>query len=76
MGFHWDLDRAMRNASIETIKFLNQKMGLTDAKAFSLASIGVDYVNSEVVDRTQVVSAFIPKRYFLKKPASVVGAPK
>ncbi len=76
MGFHWDLDRAMRNASIETIKFLNQKMGLTDAKAFSLASIGVDYVNSEVVDRTQVVSAFIPKRYFLKKPASVVSAPK
>ena len=75
MGFHWDLDRAMRNASIETIKFLNQKMGLTDAKAFSLASIGVDYVNSEVVDRTQVVSAFIPKRYFLKRPASVVGAP-
>jgi acetamidase/formamidase len=73
MGFHWDLDRAMRNATVETIEFLTKRMGLTDAKAFSLASIGIDYVNSEVVDRTQLVSAFIPKRYFLQRPASMVG---
>lgn len=68
MGFHWDLDRAMRNATIETIKFLTEEKGLTEAKAFSLASIGIDFVNSEVVDRTQVVSALIPKKYFVKKP--------
>ncbi|MEZ4334150.1 MAG: acetamidase/formamidase family protein [Myxococcota bacterium] len=67
MGFDWDLDRAMRNATIETIKFLTEEKGLTEAKAFSLASIGIDFVNSEVVDRTQVVSALIPKKYFLKK---------
>lgn len=68
MGFDWDLDRAMRNATIETIKFLTERMGLTEAKAFSLASLGIDFVNSEVVDRTQVVSVLIPKKYFLRKP--------
>lgn len=67
MGMDWDLDRAMRNATIEVIKFLTEEKGLTQAKAFSLASIGVDFVNSEVVDQTQLVSALIPKRYFLKK---------
>jgi acetamidase/formamidase len=68
MGMDWDLDRAMRNAVIEVVKFLTEEKGLTDAKAFSLASIGVDFVASEVVDQTQIVSGFIPKKYFLKKP--------
>jgi acetamidase/formamidase len=68
MGMDWDLDRAMRNATIETIKFLTEEKGLTQAKAFSLASIGIDFVASEVVDQTQLVSALIPKKYFLKKP--------
>ena len=76
MGFHWDLDRAMRNATIETIKFLTERMGLTEAKAFSLASLGIDYVNSEVVDRTQVVSAFIPKKYFITKPTLTLSKPE
>lgn len=77
MGFDWDLDRAMRNATIETIEFLTKEKGLTEAKAFSLASIGIDFVNSEVVDRTQVVSALIPKKYFLKQtPASYSGKKK
>lgn len=66
MGMDWDLDRAMRNATVEVIKFLTEEKGLTDAKAFSLASIGIDFVASEVVDQTQLVSAFIPKKYFLK----------
>ena len=57
----------MRNAVIEVIKFLTEEKGLTDAKAFSLASIGIDFVASEVVDQTQVVSGLIPKKYFIKK---------
>lgn len=68
MGMDWDLDRAMRNATIEVINFLVEEKGMTQAKAFSLASIGVDFVASEVVDQTQVVSGFIPKKYFLDKP--------
>lgn len=35
MGLHWDLERTLRNATIETIKFLTQEMGLTDVKALS-----------------------------------------
>lgn len=67
MGMDWDLDRAMRNATIEVIEFLTEEKGLTEAKAFSLASIGIDFVASEVVDQTQVVSALIPKKYFINE---------
>jgi acetamidase/formamidase len=67
MGMDWDLDRAMRNATMEVIKFLTEEKGLTPAKAFSLASIGVDFVASEVVDQTQVVSGLIPKKYFVNE---------
>ena len=66
MGMDWDLDRAMVKATREVIKFLTEEKGLTDAKAFSLASIGIDFVASEVVDQTQVVSGLIPKKYFIK----------
>jgi acetamidase/formamidase len=64
MGIDHDLDRAMRMATVEVVKFLVAEKGLTQAKAFSLASVGVDFVVSEVVDATQVVSAKIPKRLF------------
>jgi acetamidase/formamidase len=63
----WDLDRAMVLATREVIKFLTEEKGLTEAKAFSLASVGIDFVASEVVDQTQVVSAFIPKKYFINE---------
>jgi acetamidase/formamidase len=69
MGMDWDLDRAMVKATREVIKFLTEEKGLTDAKAFSLASIGIDFVASEVVDQTQVVSGLIPKKYFIKSRA-------
>jgi acetamidase/formamidase len=66
MGIDHDLNRAMRIAVTEVIKFLVEEKGLTEAKAFSLASIGVDFAVSEVVDQTQVVSGKIPKRLFVK----------
>jgi acetamidase/formamidase len=65
MGIDHDLDRAMRIATAEVVKFLVAEKGLTQAKAFSLASVAVDFVVSEVVDATQVVSAKIPKRLFI-----------
>jgi acetamidase/formamidase len=67
MGMDWDLDRAMVLATREVIKFLTEEKGLTEAKAFSLASVGIDFVASEVVDQTQVISAFIPKKYFINE---------
>lgn len=64
MGIDYDLDRAMRLATKETIDFLVSEKGFTVPKAYSFASIAVDYQNAEVVDRTQVVVGKIPKRLF------------
>ncbi|GAB3406455.1 acetamidase/formamidase family protein [Flindersiella endophytica] len=67
MGIHWDLDRAMRIAVEQTIEFLVATQGLTVPKAYSLASIAVNYHAAEVVDRTQVVTGHIPKRVFRRR---------
>jgi acetamidase/formamidase len=67
MGIDHDLDRAMRFATLEVVKFLVEDKGLTPAKAFSLASIGVDFHAAEVVDGTQLIVGKIPKEIFLKK---------
>ena len=66
MGIALDLDRAMRHAAWEVVDFLVKEKGLTPAKALSLASIAVDFRVSEVVDLTQVVTAYIPKDIFLR----------
>lgn len=63
-GIDHDLDRAMKFAVGNVVKFLVEQKGLTTAKAYSLASIAVDFVNSEVVDGTQVVTGKIPKSLF------------
>jgi acetamidase/formamidase len=65
MGIDLDLDRAMRKAVTETVKFLVEEKGLTPAKAFSLSSLAVDFQVAEAVDLTQLVSARVPKSVFL-----------
>ena len=67
MGIDLDLDRAMRIAVLETVAFLVAEKGLTPAKAFSLASLAVDFQVAEAVDLAQLVSAKIPKSLFLKE---------
>jgi acetamidase/formamidase len=67
MGIDHDLDRAMRLATLEVVKFLTEEKGLTPAKAFSLASIAVDFHAAEVVDGTQLIVGKIPKDLFLRK---------
>ena len=64
MGIDLDLDRAMQKATREVIDFLVNEKGLTPDKAFSLASIAVDFHVGEVVDLTQVITAEIPKSLF------------
>ena len=66
MGIDLDLDRAMRNATWEVVRFLEEEKGLSHAEALSLASIAVDFRVSEVVDLTQVVTGFVPKAIFLR----------
>ena len=58
----------MRKAVQETVNFLVEEKGLTQAKAFSLASIAVDFRVAEVVDGTQVITGNIPKSLFLDTP--------
>jgi acetamidase/formamidase len=65
MGIDLDLDRAMRLAAAEAVRFLVEEKALTPARALSLASLAVDFQVSEVVDQTQLVSAKIPKNLFL-----------
>ena len=64
MGIDRDLNRAMRKATLEVVDFLVKEKGLTPAKAFSLASIAVDFHIAEAVDDTQVVAGKIPKSLF------------
>jgi acetamidase/formamidase len=66
MGIDVDLDRAMRQAVLETVGFLVQEKGMTPATAFSLASLAVDFQVAEAVDLAQLVSAKIPKSVFPK----------
>jgi len=69
MGMDLNLDVAMREASRETVEFLEQRFGLTPADAYSLASIGVDFRVAEAVDSTQVIYAAIPKKLFKNTPS-------
>ena len=64
MGIDSDLDRAMRMATLEVVDFLVKEKGLTPAKAFSLASLAVDFRVAEAVDDTQNVAGYIPKSLF------------
>ena len=49
------------------MQFLVTEKGLTQADAFSLASLAVDFHIAEAVDGTQVVVGKIPKSLFLKE---------
>ena len=66
LGIDRDLNRAMRKATLEVVDFLVKEKGLTPAKAFSLASIAVDFHIAEAVDDTQVVAGKIPKNLFTR----------
>ena len=64
MGIDLDLDRAMRIAVQEVVKFLVSEKGLEPGYAYSLASVAVDFHVGEAVDLTQIVTGKIPKSIF------------
>ena len=66
MGIDVDLDRSMKLAVAEAVKFLVEEKRLTPAKAMSLCSIAVDFHVAEAVDGRQVVAGKIAKSLFLK----------
>lgn len=63
-GINEDLDEAMKQAVRETISFLTQTRSLSREDAYSLASIGIDYEVSQVVDINKGVHAMIYKHLF------------
>lgn len=65
MGIDRDLDRAMKMAVAEAVKFLVEEKKMTPATALSLCSIAVDFHVAEAVDGRQVVVGKIPKSAFV-----------
>jgi acetamidase/formamidase len=66
MGIDVDLDRSMRLAVAEAVKFLVDEKKLTPAKALSLCSLAVDFHVAEAVDGRQVIAGKIPKALFVE----------
>jgi acetamidase/formamidase len=64
LGMDKDLNKAMSNASVETINWLHENKGLSLEDAYHLCSVGVDFSIAEAVDVNLVVYSAIPKSYF------------
>lgn len=67
IGLDKDLRVAMKNALSEATAFIKDELGFTFNEALSIASTGVDFEVSQVVDQTLGVHAMIPKSIFTKK---------
>lgn len=63
-GFDEDLDNAMRNASLDMLKFLNEEQNLSKDDAYSLMSITADFTVTQVVDGKQGVHVKVPRSIF------------
>ena len=66
MGFHEDLTEATRIAIRETIEFLMNEKKLSRDEAYMLASVGVDFCITQLVDGNKGVHAMIPKSIFVR----------
>jgi acetamidase/formamidase len=65
MGLNPDLDDAVKIAVRETIDFITKRFPqLTREEAYMIASVGVDYHVTQVVDGTKGVHGMIPKAIF------------
>lgn len=66
MGFHPDLDEAMKIAIKDAIDFLAKNKGLTVNEAYAVCSLAVDFRVTQVVDGNKGIHAMIPKAIFKK----------
>lgn len=64
MGFHRDLDEAMKMAIREAVSFLMREKGLSREDAYSLCSLSVDFRVTQVVDGDKGIHGMIPKSIF------------
>jgi acetamidase/formamidase len=66
MGFHQDLDEAVKIALRDAIRFISRTQGLTPDDAYSLSSLAVDLRVTQIVDGNKGIHAMIPKAIFKK----------
>jgi acetamidase/formamidase len=64
MGMDTDLNAALKQAAQEAVDFLVREKGMTQADAYALASVVVNFTVGEAVDQVQMVYAQIPKGIF------------
>jgi len=67
MGFHQDLDEAVKIALRDAIQFLVKTKGLTSEDAYALASLAVDLRVTQIVDGNKGIHAMIPKNIFKRE---------
>jgi acetamidase/formamidase len=65
IGLDPDLDNAMQMAYDQTVEWLAELKGMDPLMITPLASIGIDYRITKIVDGTKGVHAMIPKSYFI-----------
>jgi acetamidase/formamidase len=65
IGLDPDLDNAMQMAADETVEFLKEMKGWDSFSSLPLASIGIDYRITQIVDGTKGVHGMIPKKLFV-----------
>jgi len=64
MGFHQDLNEAVKIALRDAIRFISQTKGLTLDDAYALSSLAVDLRVTQIVDGNKGIHAMIPKAIF------------
>ncbi len=67
IGLDTDLTKAMKNATSNAIKYIQDELGFTMNEALSITSTGVDLEVTQVVDQVLGVHAMIPKAIFTNK---------
>lgn len=63
-GFDPDLNAAMKNASLDMLRFLTELRGVSRVDAYSLMSVAADFAVTQVVDGRQGVHVRIPRSIF------------
>ncbi len=66
MGFHKDLNEAVKIALRDAIQFIVKTKGLTPDDSYALSSLAVDLRVTQIVDGNKGIHAMIPKAIFKK----------
>ena len=66
IGLNPDLNEAMKDAVRESVRFLNEMLGMDRAVAYAYLSAATDFNVSQVVDRTKGIHGLIRKADFRK----------